>query len=136
MCSVLQVSCSGYYQWRKDEQSPRQADDDRLIDLIRILHAESFGSYGVIRMAKGLKQQGINVNAKRIRRLMRQIGLRGKGEPKKNKFIATTDSNHKNPVAENTLNRKFTVDIPNTRWVSDITYIWTQEGWFMMHPKN
>ena len=127
MCRVLEVSSSGYYQWRKDLKSPRDADDERLIDLIRVLHAESFGAYGVRRMVRGLKQQGILVNVKRIRRLMRQIGLKGKGEPRRH--VITTDSNHSEPVADNLLNRRFTVDEPNRSWVTDITYIWTEEGW-------
>lgn len=132
MCRILEVSSSGYYQWRKDEQSPRQADDSRLIDLIRVLHAESFGAYGVRRIVRGLRQQGILVNIKRIRRLMRQIGLKGKGAPKKNKYVVTTDSNHTNPVAPNHLERRFTVEEPNRGWVSDITYIWTEEGWLYL----
>lgn len=130
MCRVLEVSASGYYQWRKEEQSPRAAGDERLIDLIRVLHAESFGAYGVRRIVRGLRQQGILVNTKRIRRLMRQIGLKGKGDPKR--YVVTTDSNHTNPVAENHLERRFTVDQPNRRWVSDITYIWTEEGWLYL----
>lgn len=129
---MLEVSSSGYYQWRKDEQSPRAADDERIIDLIRVLHAESFGAYGVRRIVRGLRQQGILVNIKRIRRLMRQIGLKGKGEPKKSKYVVTTDSNHTNPIAPNHLERKFTVDEPNRAWVSDITYIWTEEGWLYL----
>lgn len=130
MCKVLEVSSSGYYQWRKAENSPREADDQRLIDLIKVLHAESYGSYGVRRIVRGLRQQGILVNAKRIRRLMRQIGLKGKGEPKR--FVVTTDSNHNNPVAENHLNRRFTIHEPNRKWVADITYIWTEEGWLYL----
>lgn len=130
MCRVLEVSSSGYYQWRKEEKTPRESDDERLLDLIKVLHAESFGSYGVRRMTRELKSQGILVNVKRIRRLMRQIGVKGKGEPKR--FVVTTDSNHTNPVAENHLNRKFTVQIPNRVWTTDITYIWTKEGWMYL----
>lgn len=130
MCRVLGASSSGYYQWCKDIKSPREADDERLIDLIKVLHAESYGGYGVRRIVRGLNQQGIKVNAKRIRRLMRQIGLKGKGTPKR--FVKTTDSNHSNPVAENHLARRFTVDQPNTKWVSDITYIWTEQGWLYL----
>jgi len=130
MCRVLGVSSSGYYQWRRDQDTPRESDDARLIDLIKVLHADSFGSYGVRRIVRGLKQQGIAVNPKRIRRLMRQLGIKGKGEPKK--FVATTDSNHSNPVAENILDRRFTIDEPNRRWGSDITYIWTEEGWLYL----
>jgi putative transposase len=127
MCRVLDVSTSGYYGWRREERSPRQADDERVIDLIRVLHAESYDSYGVKRMVRGLRQQGIPVGVKRIRRLMRQIGLKGKGEPKR--FVVTTDSNHQNPVAENLLGRRFGVMQPNRFWVTDITYIWTVAGW-------
>jgi transposase InsO family protein len=131
MCRVLEVSTSGYYQWRKDVSSQREADDKRLIDLIKVLHAESYGGYRTRRIVRGLKQQGILVNIKRIRRLMRQIGIKGKGTPKK--FVKTTDSSHDNPVAENHLARRFTVDVPNTKWVSDITYIWTESQGANLH---
>lgn len=106
MSEVLRVSASGYYKWRKEEQSPRTAFDEKLIDLIRVLYAESFGAYGVRRIARSLTHQGIKVNVKRIRRLMRSIELSGKGEPKR-KRIVTTDSNHLNPVVPNYLNRDF-----------------------------
>jgi putative transposase len=62
MCRVLEVSSSGYYEWRKDIRSQRKSEDERLIDLIRVLHAESFSSYGVRRIVRGLKHQGILVN--------------------------------------------------------------------------
>lgn len=130
MCRVLLVSSSGYYQWRKDLKSAREQENQRLIDLIKVLHAESFGSYGVRRISRELKSQGILVNAKRIRRLMRKLGIKGKGEPKR--FVVTTDSNHNNPVAENELNRNFIVEKANTVWTSDITYIWTKQGWLYL----
>lgn len=127
MCQVLGVSTSGYYNWRKEESTAKDEWDDRLKDLIRVLHAKSFGGYGARRIVKGLKQQGIVVNIKKIRRLMRKIGIKGKGTPKKR--IITTDSKHDNPVAKNLVDRKFTVDEPNKVWVTDITYIWTEQGW-------
>ena len=83
-------------------------------------------------MVRGLRNQGILVNHKKIRRLMRLLGLKGKGEPKRTKFICTTDSAHQNPIAPNILNREFMVHAPDTRWVSDITYIWTEEGWLYL----
>ena len=129
MSRVLKVSASGYYQWRKEERTLKQKHDDELMILIRVLHAESFGSYGARRMVRGLKTQGIEVNIKRIRRLMRFCGIKGKGEPRKKKFVVTTDSNHGNPIAPNELDRQFRVEAPNTHWVSDITYVWTEEGW-------
>ena len=130
MCCVLEVSTSGYYQWRKADLSARASDDERLKDLIRVLHASSNGSYGVLRIVRGLRQQGIIVNAKRIRRLMQNLGIKGKGTPKR--FVKTTDSNHLNPVADNHLQRNFVVNEPNRVWVSDITYIWTTEGWLYL----
>lgn len=130
MCRVLLVSSSGYYKWRNSDASEQESDDQRLLDLIRVLHTESFGSYGVRRIARELKSQDIHVNVKRIRRLMRKLGLKGKGEPKR--FTVTTDSNHSNPVAENHLNRQFLVQSPDTVWTTDITYIWTKEGWMYL----
>lgn len=130
MCRVLEVSSSGYYKWCSIDDGAKAADDARLCDLIRVLHATSHESYGVRRIVRGLRQQGIFVNKKRIRRLMRELGIKGKGSPRK--FITTTDSKHTNPVAPNILNRGFTVETPNTHWVSDITYIWTEEGWLYL----
>jgi putative transposase len=132
MAKVLEVSTSGYYQWRKFEQSPRDCIDEQLTLLIKTLHEKSLGAYGIRRIVRHLKHQGIVVNQKRVRRLMRQLGLKGKGEPKRKKFVKTTDSAHTNPIAPNELNREFTVSQPNKRWVSDITYIWTHEGWLYL----
>jgi transposase InsO family protein len=129
MAKVLEVSVSGYYQWRKHERSARDELDEQLIPLIKEVHKSSYESYGVRRIVRHLKHQGIVVNPKRIRRLMRFLGLKGKGEPKRQKFIKTTDSEHSNPVAPNELNREFTLKEPNKCWVSDITYLWTLEGW-------
>ena len=126
MCRVLQVSASGFYKWRKHEVVSNP-NDEKLKDLIRVLHKTSFDSYGVRRMTRQLKVRGLKVNIKRIRRLMRELGLVGKGAPKR--FVKTTDSSHDNPVFPNLLNRQFTVAQPNTAWVSDITYIGTNEGW-------
>lgn len=127
MCRVLEVSSSGYYKWRLLDDTPKQAEDQQLSDLISVLHAASHQSYGVRRVVRGLCQQGILVNRKRIQRLMRELGIKGKGAPKR--FISTTNSDHNKRVACNILNRRFTVDTPNTHWVTDITYIWTKEGW-------
>jgi len=87
------------------------------------------GSYGVRRITRHLKHQGLAVNHKRIRRLMRQLGIQGKGTPKRKKFCITTDSNHKKRISPNHLNRQFIVNKPNHWWVGDISYIWTEQGW-------
>lgn len=130
-CRVLKVSSAGYYKWRSSTQSEKQLKDQSLIDLIQVLHKESYGAYGIRRIVRELKRQGITVNQKRIRRLMKSLGIQGKNAPKK-RYIATTDSNHTNPVAENYLKRQFLQEAPNRAWVSDITYIWTENGWLYL----
>lgn len=130
MCRVLKASSSGYYKWRLHSQD-KEVKDQALLDLIRVLHAESFGAYGIRRIVRTLKHQGIPVNRKRIRRLMKSLGIQGKNAPKK-RFAITTDSNHTNPVAENHLKRQFVQSAPNKAWVADITYIWTEEGWLYL----
>lgn len=130
MCKVLGASSSGYYKWRNSEESERSLKDQHLVDLIRVLHAESFGAYGIRRIVRELRRQDIVVNQKRIRRLMRNLGLKGKGAPRK--YVVTTDSEHDNPVAENHLERQFLQPAPDKAWVSDITYIWTEEGWLYL----
>lgn len=130
MCRVLKASSSGYYKWRVT-RNDKELKDQALLDLIRVLHAESFGSYGVRKIVRTLRHQGIIVNRKRIRRLMKFLGIQGKNAPKK-RFTVTTDSNHTNPVAENHLQRQFVQPAPNKAWVSDITYIWTDEGWLYL----
>lgn len=114
MCKVLSVSSSGYYEWRKPETSKRESEDQHLIDFIRVLHAESFGAYGIRRIVRELKHKGIVVNPKKIRRLMASIGLSG------------------NEISPNHLGRQFVVSEPNCKWTSDITYIWTEEGWLYL----
>lgn len=130
MCRVLKASSSGYYKWR-EHKSDKALKDQALLDLIQVLHAESYGVYGIRKIVRTLRHQGIVVNQKRIRRLMKSLGIQGKNAPKK-RFTVTTDSNHTNPVAENYLQRQFVQLAPNKAWVSDITYIWTEEGWLYL----
>ena len=125
-CRVLKVSTSGFYKWRKVREICN-SDDDKYKDLIRVLYKMSGDSYGARRITKSLRERGFIVNIKRIKRLMKELRIVGKGEPKK--FIKTTDSNHDNPIFPNLVRRQFVVDNPNKIWVSDITYLWTDEGW-------
>ena len=76
-----------------------------------------------------LLAQGLEVSRKRVARMMRELGLRSR---RKRRFKATTDSGHKLPVAENILDRKFEVDAFNVAWVTDIPYVWTDEGWLYL----
>jgi transposase InsO family protein len=103
--------------------------NDALLVHIRAVHAESRGEYGWPRVWKQLLAQGIRVGKERVRKLMKQHGIRARG---KRKFKATTDSNHSLPVAPNLLERNFSPTAPNTVWTSDITYIATDEGWLYL----
>lgn len=127
MCRVLEVATSGYYAWRRRRQEDRPDD---LRDVIQHIYQESNGTYGSPRITAELRRQGHVVNRKRVMRLMRQCGLRG-ASPKARR-IATTDSAHSWPVAENILKRDFAATAPNQKWVGDTTFIWTKEGWLYL----
>jgi putative transposase len=126
MCKVLQVSTQGFYAWFKREPSQRQVANQALAVTIRELHVRSRRRYGSPRVHRGLQARGQRVGRNRVARLMREQGLRAR--PKR-RFRRTTDSNHQLPVAPNLLGRNFTADAPNKVWVSDLTYVWTLEGW-------
>ena len=129
MCRVLGVSPSGYYCWRSRPKSKRAQEDGRLLCKIQSLHTESRNNYGSPKIYRRLRQQGEECNHKRVERLMRQNGIRAK---RAKKFKVTTDSRHSEPVADNILARGFKVCEPDKVWVSDITYVWTDEGWLYL----
>jgi putative transposase len=129
LCQVLQVSVSGFYSWRKRGPSQRAREDEQLKVHIRAAHKASRGRYGSPRVQKDLCAQDQHVGRKRVARLMKADGLAAR---RKRRFRRTTDSTHQHPVAPNLLDRQFTVDAPNAVWVTDITYIWTQEGWLYL----
>jgi len=129
LCQVLQVSVSGFYSWRKRGPSQRVQEDEQLKVHIRAAHKASRGRYGSPRVQKELCAQDQHVGKKRVARLMKADGLAAR---RKRRFRRTTDSTHQHPVAPNLLDRQFTVDAPNAVWVTDITYIWTQEGWLYL----
>lgn len=126
MCRVLEVSVSGYYQWRKGLKSKRQQDNEQLLGKIESIHQQSRKQYGSPKVYRQLRQDGEVYNHKRVERLMRENQLKAK---RNKKFKATTNSQHQQPVAENLLNREFRVSQVDKVWVSDITYVWTDEGW-------
>jgi transposase InsO family protein len=132
MCRVLEVTRSGFYAWRAREPSARARTDQRLRIEVRAIHRESRGRYGSPRIHDQLQSRGERVSRKRVARLMKMEGLRGK---KKRRFRVTTDSNHAYPVAPNLLDRKFgikEVPGPDQVWVADITYVPTREGWLYL----
>jgi putative transposase len=126
MCRVLEVSASGYYGWLGRVMSNRQQENQRLLAMIRIIHKESRQNYGSPKVYRSLRHQGEVCNHKRVERLMRENLIRAK---RVKKFKVTTKSQHSEPVAANIPDRVFTVSEPDKVWGSDITYLWTDEGW-------
>ena len=129
MCRVIVASRSGYYGWRKQPQSKRQKDNEKILMEIKESHKNSHGSYGSPRITEDLRANGTKCGENRVARLMKVHGIIAKA---KKKFKATTSSKHNLPVAENLLNQDFVAKKPNTVWVSDITYIATLEGWLYL----
>jgi putative transposase len=129
LCRVLDVSVSGYYAWSRREPSDRSKADEALKVEIRAAHKTSHGRYGSPRVHRELRAQKRRVGRKRVARLMKEDGLVGR---RKRRFRRTTDSTHQHPVAPNLLGRQFTTDAPDKVWVTDITYIWTDEGWLYL----
>lgn len=129
MCEALQVSRSGYYSWIKGEESARSRENRRLTELIRKLHEEHRKVYGSPRIHALLRRLGERCGLNRVARLMREAGIRAR---QARKFKATTNSRHNLPVALNLLRRDFQAPKPDTVWVSDITYIATDEGWLYL----
>lgn len=129
-CAVLEVSRAGYYAWRHRPKSLRQERQDVLAARIAVVHQVNRGVYGSPRIYQALAADGEAVCVHTIAKLMRELGLRGKA---KKKFVpSTTDSVHGYPVAENRLDRQFSAARPNRKWVVDITYIPTDEGWLYL----
>lgn len=129
LCKVLGVSRSGFYASQKRDPSARAAEDAKLAVAVAAAHKVGRGAYGSPRVQKELCAGGVAVSRKRVARIMGELGLEGR---RKRRFKATTDSKHDLPVAENVLDRKFEVDAPDVAWVTDITYVWTAEGWLYL----
>jgi transposase InsO family protein len=129
LCSVLDVSDSGYYAWRKRSPSRRAQEEARLEVEIMAAHRRTRETYGPERLQEDLAAHGVPVGIHRIKRLRRKLNLRCR---QKKRFKATTDSRHSLPVAANLLAQKFDAPAPGRIWLSDITYIWTKEGWLYL----
>lgn len=129
-CELFDVSESGYYAWVKREPSQRSQEDAQLKPIIRKSWDASHRNYGVPRVYEDLQDQGLDVGRNRIARLMREIGIQGKTIRKKRP--KTTQSNSAHAAAPNHLNREFTAETNNQVWLSDITYIDTEEGFLYL----
>ena len=129
LCKVLGVSKSGYYAWRHRPPSRRSEENKTLTQQIQTAFEQCRRSYGSPRIYTELQAQAVMCSENRIARLMRKAGIFV--EPVR-RFRVTTDSNHALPVAVNHLGRQFTAEDTNTKWASDITYLWTKEGWLYL----
>lgn len=129
LCAALKVSRSGYYAWTRRPPSNRAVGDAKLVPVIRACYAKSRATYGSPRILRDLRALDYRVARKRVARLMRQEGLSAR-PPRR--YRATTDSKHTLPVAPNVVARRFHADGPNRVWVTDMTYVWTWEGWLFL----
>ncbi len=129
MCRVLDVSTSGYYDWRKRGPSRQARRRAVLDDLIRDAFFLEKCRAGSPRVYRRLKAAGIVISEKFVEKRMKSMGLRARA---RRKFKATTNSNHALPVAPNLLNRDFTASAASQKWVGDITYLATPEGWLYL----
>jgi putative transposase len=129
LSQVLSVSSSGYYAWQNRPLSQRDRKEARLGLEIKAAHKRTRQTYGSERLQHDLAEYGVQVGICRIKRIRKKLGLHCR---QKRKFKVTTDSKHKLPVAENLLGQRFQVDEPNKVWLSDITYIPTDEGWLYL----
>jgi len=123
---VLSVSASGYYSWLDRPLSKWAREETRLEVEIKAAHKRTRQVCGAEKLQHELADHGIKVGVCRIKRIRQKLGIRCK---QKRKFKATTNSKHKLPVADNILGQQFKVVAPNKVWVSDITYVPTDEGW-------
>ena len=126
---TLKVPASGYYAWVDRPPSRRTQEEARLELEIRAADKRTRQTYGPVRLQHDLAEHGIQVGICRIKRIRKKLGIRCQ---QKRKFKATTTSAHRLPVAENLLGQQFKVSQPNAVWVSDITYIPTDEGWLYL----
>jgi putative transposase len=129
MCQALAVSESGFYAWRKRPTCQRQREDAQSRQEIRQVFSIHQGRYGSLRIQKELHDQGREISRKRVARLMCEADLNAR---RKRRRVVTTKRDMTQPVAPNILNREFTAKEPNKKWVTDMTYIPTKQGWLYL----
>lgn len=126
---MLSIERSGYYAWLHKKPGKRQQKNEILDKKIIAIFSSHKQRYGSPRITNELRDNGETCSKNRVARRMIHLGLRAKG---KKKFKATTDSAHTLPFSDNLLNRDFVADAPNKKWVGDISYVWTNEGWLYL----
>ena len=129
MCEVLDVSRSGFHGWRTRSIGEQERSNRQLDPQIRTIFADHKQRYGAPRIVDELHDLGLSCSKNRVARRMKNMGLRA---IQAKKFKVTTDSNHHKPVAPDLVEQDFTATKANEKWVSDITYVWTDEGWLYL----
>lgn len=132
MCEVLEVSKSGYYKWFHADPSEQEKLKEKIEKKIHHIFMEYQGTYGSPRITKALHKlsdSDYHISEKTVGRYMAEMGLKAVPEEP---YIVTTDSNHNQPIYPNLLDRSFNPKAPDHAWVTDITYIWTSEGWLYL----
>ncbi|MFC6379895.1 IS3 family transposase [Psychrobacter glacincola] len=129
MCRVLHVKPSSYYDWLSRGLSDQQIHRNQSELLVRAAHSETRERYGVERLHAHLSEQGHDISTYMVRRIKEEHGIKCL---RHKRFKVTTDSDHNKLVYDNVLNQQFDAKRPNESWVSDITYIWTNEGWLYL----
>ena len=126
MCQVLGVSRNGYNAYINSPAREIDPEHLEMLELVKEIDKSSKHSYGSRRMKRALAILGYSVSRQKARKLMKEAGVRVRH---RKKYKVTTDSNHKQPVYENLVNREFDVKKKDSVYAGDITYIWTLEGW-------
>jgi len=129
LCRVLRVSRSGFYTWCRRPEAARRRRDRELVELVVRVFKESRRTYGSPRVHREFQSLQVLCGRRRIERLMRERGIT---PPRRRRFRTTTDSKHRYAVAANVLGRNFKAESPNRSWATDITYVWTREGWLYL----
>ena len=129
MCHVLKIKPSSYYDWLSRDISEQQVHRNQCELLVKAAHSETKERYGVDRLHATLTEQGHDISIYMVRSIFDEHGIKCR---RHNRFKMTTDSNHSKLVYPNVLDQQFDARRPNESWVSDITYIWTNEGWLYL----
>ena len=129
MCRLLGVTRSGYYGYQRRGSDGIDYYHQELLEAVRDIAKATWDSYGSRRMKKALNALNYPVSRNKARKLMKEAGVQVKH---RKKYKVTTNSNHKQPVFNNVVDRKFDIDQPDQIYVGDITYLWTQEGWLYL----
>jgi transposase InsO family protein len=129
MCNVLNVSRSGYYKWKGRPESDRERQHKEWTEQVKEVYDQSRGLYGSPKIANKLRQQGVDISERTVTRIMKKQQWRSRTVKK---YKATTNSKHSLPVYDNVLNQDFTASKPNEKWVTDMTYVPTGEGWLYL----